>query len=164
MSAPLVYFLTFVTYGSWLHGDDRGSVDVRATGPEDPREQPNVGWRGWERAGARSGEVTFDARFRFEGDSALRERCAFAGWHVLALNVRTNHVHMVISAELAPERVLTLKSWATRRLVANGLSTQGAKVWARHVSTRYLWSNRDVEGAVDYVLNRQGPTLSMDPG
>jgi hypothetical protein len=29
MSEPLAYFLTFGTYGSWLHGDVRGSKDPR---------------------------------------------------------------------------------------------------------------------------------------
>ena len=26
-STPLAYFITFTCYGSWLHGDERGSVD-----------------------------------------------------------------------------------------------------------------------------------------
>jgi hypothetical protein len=26
-AAPLAYLITFNTYGSWLHGDRRGSVD-----------------------------------------------------------------------------------------------------------------------------------------
>ena len=27
MSDSLAYFITFVSYGTWLHGDQRGSVD-----------------------------------------------------------------------------------------------------------------------------------------
>jgi hypothetical protein len=27
MSYPLAYLITFTTYGTWLHGDSRGSVD-----------------------------------------------------------------------------------------------------------------------------------------
>jgi hypothetical protein len=26
-AVPLAYFITFHTYGTWIHGDDRGSVD-----------------------------------------------------------------------------------------------------------------------------------------
>jgi hypothetical protein len=29
MSDPLAYFLTWVTYGTWLPGDDRGWVEYR---------------------------------------------------------------------------------------------------------------------------------------
>jgi hypothetical protein len=27
MDRPIAYFITFTTYGTWLHGDERGSVD-----------------------------------------------------------------------------------------------------------------------------------------
>lgn len=165
MSEPLAYFLTFVAYGSWLHGDERGSVDTRANAFDTPREQANAGWREWERIRLTAGEVRFDARWRFEFDAAFRERCAFAGWTLFALNVRTNHVHIVVATESAPERVMTsLKAWGTRRLVGRDLVQHGAQVWARHGSTRYLWNETDVEAAVDYVLNRQGQALEMDSG
>jgi len=29
MAEPTAYFLTFTTYGTWLYGDERGSVDDR---------------------------------------------------------------------------------------------------------------------------------------
>ena len=39
------------------------------------------------------------------------------GWRLHALTVRTNHVHAVVSADEAPEKVMTnFKIWATRRL------------------------------------------------
>ncbi len=165
VSQPLAYFLTFVAYGSWLHGDERGSVDVRANGLDLPRELPNAGWREWERTHLGTPEVYFDARWRFELDAAFRERCEYAGWTLLALNVRTNHVHIVVTAEAMPERVMSsLKAWGTRRLVSRGLAVPGKSVWARHGSTRYLWQESHVEAAIDYVLNQQGEALEMNPG
>jgi REP element-mobilizing transposase RayT len=165
MSQPLAYFITFVAYGSWLHGDDRGSVDIRANGLDSPRELPNAGWREWERTRLVTQEVHFDARWRFEIDASFRERCEHAGWGMLALNVRTNHVHIVVTAEQTPERLMTsLKAWATRRLLSRGLARQGSSVWAWHGSTRYLWKEAHVEAAIDYVLNQQGAALGMDPG
>ncbi len=39
------------------------------------------------------------------------------GWKVWAAHVRTNHVHVAISAEAIPEKVMTdPKAWASRRL------------------------------------------------
>lgn len=29
MHKPLAYFLTFTTYGTWLHGDERKSIVVK---------------------------------------------------------------------------------------------------------------------------------------
>jgi hypothetical protein len=77
-----------------------------------------------------------------------------------AVNVRTNHVHLVVSANLTPEQVLTsLKAWCTRRLREAGLVAEGFKPWSRHGSTRYLWRTDQIEAAVSYVLEGQGSDL-----
>jgi REP element-mobilizing transposase RayT len=77
-------------------------------------------------------------------------------WKVWAVNVRQEHVHVVVTAAgVAPERVMNdFKAYATRRLRERGLSGEG-KVWSRHGSTRYLWSERDIEEAVHYVMELQ---------
>ena len=38
---PLAYFLTFTTYGTWLHGDGRGSVDREHNQPGEPWPEPD---------------------------------------------------------------------------------------------------------------------------
>ncbi|HEX9659180.1 MAG TPA: hypothetical protein VGA18_02730, partial [Rhodothermales bacterium] len=35
-TAPLAYLITFTTYGTWLHGDERGSVDPGHSIPGTP--------------------------------------------------------------------------------------------------------------------------------
>jgi hypothetical protein len=71
--------------------------------------------------------------------------------------VRTNHVHAVISSDRAPEFVMkALKSYASRALGVNGR-------WARHGSTRYLWSKEGVDAAVHYVLEKQGIAMARYP-
>jgi REP element-mobilizing transposase RayT len=94
-------------------------------------------------------------------ESTVGEVMRYRSWHLWALNVRTNHIHAVVTAPLAPERVLTaLKANCTRALAANGFVPEDqARVWSRHGSTRYLWNDDDVSAAVDYVLNRQGAPL-----
>lgn len=93
-------------------------------------------------------------------EAAIRETCDYRGWEILALNVRTNHVHVVLNANLAKERVLAnLKAWATRRLRGAGLATEEDRVWAHHGSTRVLDSEAAVEGAVQYVVFEQGVAL-----
>ena len=43
---------------------------------------------------------------------SLQERCAGREWHLLAAHVRSNHVHVLIEAEVKPERMMNdLKSW-----------------------------------------------------
>ena len=36
---PLAYLITFRCYGTWVHGDERGSMDRRASETVDPARQ-----------------------------------------------------------------------------------------------------------------------------
>ena len=59
-----------------------------------------------------------------------------------------------------PEPILdSFKSYATRALRRTGLLNANVKPWARHGSTIYLWKERDVEKAVEYVLLGQDGEL-----
>jgi len=41
---PLGYLITFRTYGTWLHGDKRGSIDRRHNRYGAPLIAPNQNW------------------------------------------------------------------------------------------------------------------------
>ncbi len=160
MDRPLAYFITFRTYGSWLHGDLRGSVDRKhaAYGEEFvPRDDMR---RRVMAASLKNVPPVLTPGRRRVVESAVREACATKEWDLIAVNVRTNHVHLVIWSPEPPEAVMrALKAWCTRRLRESGLSGANEKVWSRHGSTRYLWNERDVAGATTYVVDGQGPNL-----
>jgi REP element-mobilizing transposase RayT len=49
--------------------------------------------------------------------AALRQHCAQRGWNLLAAHVRTSHVHVIVEAQVRPERVMNeFKSYASREL------------------------------------------------
>ena len=90
-------------------------------------------------------------------EAPIRKVCEHGGYTLLAVNVRTNHVHSVASARCKPEHVMdSFKSYATRKLRANGLLSWGVSPWARHGSTRWLRTEAQIARALDYVMNRQG--------
>jgi len=80
----------------------------------------------------------------------LLATCSAKGWAVHALAVRTNHVHIVVTApNERPEKVMVcLKAWASRRLNTR-LRTR--RWWTRHGSTRYLKTEVSLAKAVAYV-------------
>jgi REP element-mobilizing transposase RayT len=158
---PLAYLITFRTYGTWLHGDDRRSVDRHGQNRYNtPLIQPN------ERLLGQMTENLLNECFLLTGpqrrhvDAAIREVCDFKRFALRALNVRTNHAHVVLSARSRPEPIATaFKAYATRRLRQENLIPLRSRVWSRGESTRYLWKQKFVERAIDYVLNGQGESL-----
>ena len=76
---------------------------------------------------------------------------------MLALNVRTNHVHSVVQATgRKPELVLNyFKSWATRRLREIEYRAIDARIWTEGGSTRWINNEAGLRGAMDYELNQQ---------
>jgi REP element-mobilizing transposase RayT len=90
-------------------------------------------------------------------ENAIKEVCEFRSYGLQALNVRSNHVHVVVSKDMKPEKIVNdFKVYSTRRLREAAEFPVTAKIWARGSSTRYLWKPRHVEAAVAYVLYSQG--------
>jgi REP element-mobilizing transposase RayT len=150
---PIAYLITFRTYGTWLHGDERNSV--RRSGNNrygGPAVTPSEPLRESMRDEMLANPFVFDQAQRQCVEAAIREVCNFREYLLRALNVRTNHSHFVVSADVKPEKIANdCKAYATRNLRKQWLVGNDQKVWARVASTRYLWKPRYVEGAVDYV-------------
>ena len=148
---PIAYFLTWVTYGTWLPGDERGWVEYR---------------RGWQwpdpiRELEAKARMTEDAcmltlQQRRAVEVQIAETCVHRGWTLHTVNCRSNHVHAVVTAPgVHPKKIRSdLKGWATRTLKA---TFDGAREnwWAERGSTRYLNGEEDLEAAILYVRDGQ---------
>jgi REP element-mobilizing transposase RayT len=145
-----------------MHGDEGGSVDrnhnlpgSRALGAEPTRLAAESHLMPQAR-------YTLDQPRREAVLHALAERCTNRGWSLLAAHVRTNHVHIVIAAEVAPERIMNdLKSYASRYLNRLGIDAPDRKRWTRHGSTRWLNKREEVSGAIRYVAEKQGEPMAV---
>ena len=155
---PLAYLLTFRTYGTWLHGDERTSVgrngqNVYGT----PRITGTPKLEKWMIEEMKCPAVILNPQMRETIDVAIKEICKRREYYLQAVNVRTNHVHAVVSAQRKPERLIVdLKANATKMLRESLLFAHDAKIWSRGKSRRYLWKPRHVAAAIDYVLYGQG--------
>ena len=152
MSEPLAFFLTWTTYGTWLPGDERGWVDDRL-------RQAAPGLRQSAEEKLRQAPIVLTPNQRSVVERTVREVCEHNGWRLWAVNCRSNHIHVVVTAkDKSPEQVMnTLKSWCSRRL--NESSDSGPKQrWTRHGSTRYLNDESSLESAIEYVVNGQEGT------
>ena len=158
---PLAYLITFRCYGTWLHGDDRGSVDRSHNQYQAPYIPPNERWRQHNAQALKCEPVSLNAAQRESVETAIRETCSLRNWLVHAINVRTNHVHVVVATGTArPEHALNaFKANATRQLRHDGHWRQQYTPWADKGSKRYLWNERSIERAIEYVINGQGDKL-----
>ena len=158
---PGAYFITWTCYGTWLHGDERSSVDGRQTRGDARLVIPNPTLEQWERNQLKSDPISLNAEARAIVGNTISEHCEHRGWPLSALNVRSNHVHVVVSCNTTPDIAMgQFKSWCTRRLREAGLTGPDDRVWTKHGSTRTLRNDRAVEAAVRYVMECQGESLT----
>jgi REP element-mobilizing transposase RayT len=154
---PLAYFITFRTYGTWLPGDERGSIDRTHNLYGTPCLAPDPDRKHSATLKLTHGPVVLNVEQRQAVEKAVREVCHYRKYNLMAVNARTNHVHVVVSAGHKPEPILeAFKAYATRKLRGMGSISAATKPWVRHGSTRYLWKERHVEKAINYVLYGQG--------
>jgi REP element-mobilizing transposase RayT len=154
ITGPSGYLLTFHTYGTWFHGDIRGSVGRNGNNiPGTPVLAPNQQRVNFEMKRSKHVGVTFDKMQQTSIHDTIKSVATFSKWLLHAVNVRTEHVHVVLSATKSPDIIMnSLKSWCTRKMNENGLWNKDFSPWSRHGSTRYLWDEKSVYDAVNYVL------------
>ncbi len=159
-NTPLAYLLSWTTYGTWLHGDERGWVESGEYGirPPDPERKEAEGRR------MTGEEVRLTADQRAVVEATIAAHCRIRGWILHAVNARSNHVHAVVTAGAAPEVVMSqLKAWCSRRLSEHanlkreaGRSRDGQKRWwTEHGSTKWINDEDYLRNAIRYVIEGQ---------
>jgi REP element-mobilizing transposase RayT len=159
---PLAYLITIRTYGTWLHGDERHSVDthdnLNVYGM--PDRPPNVALENVMSSNLVHRPTIFDKLQRSVVEAAIIEVCEYKKYTLFAQNVRSNHAHVVAASFEKPEKMAeNFKKYATRRMRESGLIEKEQKVWSRGCSTRYLWKEKHPALAEQYVLYGQGDEM-----
>jgi len=128
---PLAYLITFRCYGTWLHGDERGSIDCFHNQYKSAYALPNRNRHEHNASKLKGEPVILDAARRASVENAIRETCLIRCWPLPALSVRTNHVHAVVSiGDKKPELALNaFKANATRQLRLDGCWCREESPW-----------------------------------
>ncbi|MCB9932328.1 MAG: transposase [Planctomycetes bacterium] len=152
----LAWHLTFTTRGTWLHGDERRSVSRNPS----VRLPPDPFLHEYMKGKLKHPPVTLDASSRKIVREAIEGYCRFKNWPVLALNVRSNHVHVVIKAvENSSKMLNAIKARATRMLREAGKFDADRPIWTERGNQGRLLTEKSVNDAINYVLNEQGPEI-----
>ena len=158
MPDPLAFFLTWTTYGTWLPGDDRGWVKrEKGFQRRDPILQREAEARMTEDA------CVLDDEQRRVVETTIVDHCRIRGWRLHVVNCRTNHVHVVVTANREPKVVREqFMAWCTRKLkelerarAGDAIAVVREKWWTERGSDRCLGDEESLEAAILYVRDGQ---------
>lgn len=151
MNESLTYFITWTTYGSWLPGDVRGWRKTNA-GPQAP--QPLLA--DWCRDHMKEEPILLNETQRNAVENVCRRHSAIRSWRLHAVSARSNHVHVVVTANASPQKVRDqFKANATRALRELPGAITNEKVWTRGGDTEVIDGDESLEKVVQYVLEAQ---------
>jgi len=99
-------------------------------------------------------------------EATIADHCRIRSWTLHAVNCRTNHLHVVVTAGLHPDQVREqFKAWTSRKLkqlerdrTSESVAPSGIRTrwWAERGSSRYLNDDDSLEAAILYVRDAQG--------
>jgi REP element-mobilizing transposase RayT len=154
---PLAYFITWITYGTWLPGDTRGWLKRGSSVIQEP--DPTLAAAAED--AMREAPVVLTPAQRALVDSVIVKHCEIRKWILHTRNVRTNHVHVVVSAALDGDEVRTqLKAWCSRRLSEQvgllGNGKDGQRRWfTEKGDVQWIADEEHLANAVHYVHELQ---------
>jgi REP element-mobilizing transposase RayT len=153
----IAIFSTWTTYGTWLPGDPRGWYErTRGLQVPDARRHFEAMLLMTESA------FTLDPEQRRLVETTIADHCAIRQWFLHAVNCRSNHVHVVVTA---PDRRIEVpreqfKAWCTRRLKEHAESRKSAvreNWWTERGWDEYIDNDAELASVTDYVSEGQGP-------
>jgi REP element-mobilizing transposase RayT len=161
MADPLAYFITFTTYGTWLRGRAPGSVDRQHNTPGTPFLPADANLEQSQRRLLRQEPYLLDPERRSVVLQTILDVAKNRHWQLWAVHVRSNHVHIVVTAPDTPEKVMAdFKAWASRRLREAFGESADRDRWTQHGSTIYLNSQEALDAKVAYTVDEQGDKMA----
>ncbi len=148
---PIAFFITWTCYGTWLPGDDRGWHQWGRGGTQRPNELFNR----TAQSQMKEPEFLLSEDDRAVVEETVEKHCGIRGWTLHAVNARSNHVHVVVTApSYAPGTVRDqFKAWCTRKLTPAHRGRE--RFWTEGASCRSINHDDDLEAAIRYAGEAQ---------
>jgi REP element-mobilizing transposase RayT len=155
---PLAYHITVGTYGTRLHGDDRGTVDRRMNRPGDPIIGHVEQWERMERAALRFPPRVFTPDQMRLVESLVPAVCDRGGWTVRARACAPDHLHVLVSGAADGSLIRKrMKRWLTQALAEHVPLEPEQTFWAECGSVKWVWTDEYL-GRVDRYVHDQRAT------
>ena len=151
---PIAFFVTWTVYGTYLQGDIRGWRRRRRGG-----QPPQPQLAEWRRDRLKHEVVLLSSSQRVVVEQECQRHCDHRGWRMWAVNARSNHVHIVVTAPGQSGRTVRdqLKANCTRGLREQWAVFHDRPVWTVGGDWECINSEDDLESVGQYVVEGQGP-------
>jgi hypothetical protein len=92
---------------------------------------------------------------RLAVQAQIEETCQHRGWELHAVNRRTNHANILLTANANPKVVRAqLKAWCTRKLKSIS-AAERENWWAERGSVRWIFDTLSLDAARVYIVDGQ---------
>jgi REP element-mobilizing transposase RayT len=163
MDIPLAYHITFGSYGTRLHGDERGTIDRTMNKPGDPIVGRNEEWARMERALLKYPPVILSHEQRLAIELIVPDVCDRGGWVFSNVAARGDHVHVLLSTNRAPKAVRKwLKRWLGEELNERWTINEGKRWWVTGGSIKWVWKDWYLRNVYEYIEAQRTTPLSTD--
>ena len=165
------WFVTMTTYGSWLPGDNRGSIGIFHYQGQNKVEKNKFGQPMYDpsdtlRDHAKGQMKGDELRLNLEQARVLLTQfcctCAFRKWRLLAVAIMANHIHLVVHVHSDPEPETIkrdFKSYASRELNIQWGEPKSETWWTSSASARKLETDISVTNAIQCICDQEFPLL-----
>ena len=155
---PIGYHVTYGTYGTRLHGDERGTVDHSENRYGDPIVGTAEAWQQMEVSHLRFPPRLLSVEQRIAVQELVPQACIRGGWTHIATAAAADHVHQFIRA---PVDGVDVRKWL-KRWVSQGMSTRWPLLpeqvwWAECGSVKWVWTDDYAERVTKYIERQRTP-------
>ncbi len=149
---PLAFFITWTVYGTHLQGDERG-WRRRRKGWQEPRPQLAQ----WRQDRLLHQVLLLSPEQRNVVDSECHRHCDHRNWKLWAVNARSNHVHVVVTAVGCSGKTVRdqLKANCTRGLRERWPAFRDRPVWSVGGDWECINTEDDLATVCEYVTEAQ---------
>jgi REP element-mobilizing transposase RayT len=153
---PLAYHITWGTYGTRLHGDERGTVDRSMNKFGEPIIGAEESWQRMETKLLRfpPRELTLDQRQFIE--KSIPGICVRGGWEYIATAAARDHVHNILRATVDGKDIRKWpKRWISEAMTKRWPVLPEQVWWAECGSVKWIWTEDYFDRAVAYVRKQR---------
>jgi REP element-mobilizing transposase RayT len=153
---PLAYHITWGTYGTRLHGDDRGTVSRAENQFGDPLIGATPDWEKMESHLLRFPPIILTIEQRCFVEDAFESICQRGKWQPIVVAAAGDHVHTAMSADVDGKDIRKwLKRWLSEGLSARWPLAAGQVWWAECGSVKWVWDDRYLQRVTNYVREQR---------